>query len=91
MAKIDLFGYPDQFSVVVPEGTVFGMVTPSDSYYLRVRNGQVEKELYWNDNIVSPTTKEADQLRAFLKKVVGIIHGRPEMKLAPEPSGCGCA
>ncbi len=53
MAKIDLFGYPDQFSVVVPEGTVFSMITPSDSYYLRVRNGQVEKELYWNDNIVS--------------------------------------
>jgi len=25
--EIDLFGYPDQFSVVVPEGTVFGMIT----------------------------------------------------------------
>jgi len=90
MAEIDLFGYPDQFSVVVPEGTVYVMVTPSDSYYLRVRNGEVEKELYWNDNITEPTTREADQLRAFLDKVIGIIHGRPEMKLVPKPSGCGC-
>ena len=90
MAKIDLVGYPDHFSVVVPEGTVYGMVTPSDSYYLRVRNGKVEKELYWDDNITDVTSKEADQLRAFLEKVISIIHGRPEIKLVPQPSGCGC-
>jgi hypothetical protein len=90
MAKIDFFGYPDQFSVVVPEGAVVGKITPSDSYHLKVRNGEVEKELYWTDDIFEPTTQEADQLRAFLKKVIGIIHGHPELKLVPEPSGCGC-
>jgi hypothetical protein len=90
MAKIDLFGYPDQFSVVVPEGTVYLQVTPSDSYHLKVRNGAVEKELYWTDDILEPTTQEADQLRAFLKKVIDIIHRHPELELVPEPSGCGC-
>jgi hypothetical protein len=90
MAKIDFFGYPDQFSVVVPEGAVICQVTPSDSYHLKVRNGVVEKELYWTDDIVEPTTQEADQLRAFLKMVIGLIHGHPELKLVPEPSGCGC-
>jgi len=91
MAQIDFFGYPDQFSVVVPEGAVVGRITPSDSYHLKVRNGEVEKELYWTDDIFEPTTREADQLRTFLKKVIGIIHGHPELKLVPEPSGCGCA
>jgi hypothetical protein len=91
MARIDFFGYPDQFSVVVPEGAVILQVTPSDSYHLKVRNGEVEKELYWTDDIVEPTTQEADQLRALLKKVIGIIQGHPELKLLPERSGCGCA
>jgi len=90
MAKIDFFGYPDQFSVVVPEGAVVEKITPSDSYYLKVRNGGVEKELYWTDDIVEPTTQEADRLRTFLKKIIDIIHGHPELKLVPEPSGCGC-
>jgi hypothetical protein len=90
MVKIDFFGYPDQFSVVVPEGATFLQVTPSDSYHLKVRNGGVEKELYWTDDIVEPTTPEADQLRAFLKMVIDIIQGHPELKLVPEPSGCGC-
>jgi hypothetical protein len=90
MAKIDFFGYPDQFSVVVPEGAVVGKVTPSDSYYLKVRNGQVEKELYWTDDIVEPTTREADHLRAFLQMVIDMIHGHPELEQVPEPNGCGC-
>ena len=90
MARIDFFGYPDQFSVEVPEGAVVGKVTPSDSYHLRVRNGDVEKELYWTDDIFEPTTQEADQLRAFLKMVIDIIHAHPELKRVPEPSGCGC-
>ena len=90
MAKIDLFGYPDQFSVVVPEGAVVEMVTPSDFHYLKVRNGGAEKELYWNDNIVSPTTKEADQLRVFLRQIIDIIYEHPEIKLVPTPN-CACA
>jgi hypothetical protein len=91
MVKIDFFGYPDQFSVVVPEGTVYCQVTPSESYHLKVRNGGVEKELHWTDDIVEPTTQEADQLRAFLKMIIDIIHGHAELRLVPEPSGCGCA
>jgi hypothetical protein len=91
MARIDFFGYPDQFSVVVPEGTVVCQVTPSESYHLKVRNGGMEKELYWTDDIVEPTTQQADQLRGFLKMVIDVIHGHPELKLVPEPSGCGCA
>jgi len=90
MADIDFFGYPDQFSVVVPKGAVVGKVTPSDSYHLRVRNGEVEKELYWTDDIVSPTTREADLLRAFLKKIIDIIYQHPEIELLPRPN-CGCA
>jgi hypothetical protein len=90
MVRIDLFSYPDQFSISVPEGAVVGRVTPSDSYYLKVRNGVVDKELYWTDDIIEPTTQEADQLRAFLKMVVDIIHGHSELKQVPEPSGCGC-
>ena len=91
MARIDFFGYPDQFSVVVPEGAVVGRVTPSTSYHLRVRNGEVEKELHWTDDIFEPTTQDADRLRAFLKKLIDIIHQRPELKQVPMPSGCGCA
>jgi len=90
MAKIDSFSYPDQFSVVVPEGAVVGKITPSNSYHLKVRNGEVEKDLYWTDDIFDPTTQEADQLRAFLKKVIDIIHGHPELKWVPGPGGCGC-
>ena len=90
MAKIDFFGYPDQFSVVIPEGAVVGRVTPSESYYLRVRNGEVEKELYWTDDIFEPTTQEADQLRVFLKKVIDIVHQHPELQQVPMPSSCGC-
>lgn len=90
MVKIDFFGYPDQFAVVVPEGTLYCQVTPSESYHLKVRNGGVEKELHWTDDITDPTTQEADQLRAFLNMVIDIIHGHPELKLVPEPGDCGC-
>ncbi len=90
MVRIDFFGYPDQFSVVVPEGAVFLQVTPSDSYHLKVRNREVEKDLYWTDDIVEPTTREADQLRAFLKQIIAIIRQHPEMKQVPTPNGCGC-
>jgi hypothetical protein len=90
MAKIDFFGYPDQFRVAVPEGAVFGQVTPSESYHLKVRNGEAEKDLYWTDDIFDPTTQEADRLRAFLRLVIDVIHGHPELEQVPGPSGCGC-
>jgi hypothetical protein len=91
LASIDFFGYPDQFSVVVPEGAVIGKVTPSDTYYLRVRNGEIEKELYWTDDIFEPTTQEADHLRVVLKKLIDIIHHHSELQQVPMPSGCACA
>lgn len=90
LAAIDLFSYPEQFSVAAPEGAVVGRITPSNSYYLRVRNGATEKELYWTDDITEPGSEEADRLRVFLRMIIDLIYQHRELQQVPTP-GCGCA
>ena len=85
MVEINFFDYPDEFSVSVPAGESFGIVTPYNSYYLKVKYDSKIKELWWEDEIKNENTK-ADQLRELIKLIRDIIESKEEYQKLPEPT-----
>ncbi len=85
MVEIDFFSYPDEFSVSVPAGGSFGMVTPHSSYYFKVEHDAEIKELRWEDKITNEDEK-ADTLRELIKLIRDIIESREEYKKLPAPT-----
>lgn len=73
----------------VPTGASQVMTTvPANTYRLEVRSGGVTHSVLWKD-AYSPTTKEADTLRALFSMIIAFIHDHPEFKRLPRPIG-GC-
>lgn len=85
MVEIDFFDYPDEFSVSVPAGESFGMVTPYFSYYFKVEHDAKIKELWWEDEIKNENIK-ADKLRELIKLIWNIIEAKEEYQRLPEPT-----
>ncbi|MFC2015244.1 hypothetical protein ACFLUP_04565 [Chloroflexota bacterium] len=86
MIEIDFFDYPEEFSVSLPPGGLVGMITPHSSYYFRVENNSVIKELRWEDKITNENN-EADNLRELIKLIRDIIESKEEYQKLPEPTG----
>lgn len=81
MNKISILDYPELFE---PKEGV--LVTPFESYSLRVIINDKEKHIYWEDKSLSKT-KEADQLRQLFENIQLIIINKDEYKKLPEAKG----
>lgn len=81
LRALDILSYPTDF-VPKPDGGV----TPSCSYYLRIRAGGVEKEIHWNDETLS-VAPEAIALRDWFEHLHESIQATPEYKTLPPPRG----
>lgn len=89
MVEIDLWDYPDVFSIATPKHGTVGIITPVMSYRITVRNGDITKTLFWLDEITEPTTMEAERLRSLFSMIIEMIQNSPEYKHLPEPKmGC---
>ena len=77
--------YPSIFSIPLKRvaGEIVGVRFPSTSIVLSVtRRGDV-KTLTWNDNIIYPAYGPAEELRALINRIVGMIEAKPEYKKLP--------
>jgi hypothetical protein len=90
MVFIDFWDYPEQFSIPIPEEGLVQQIEPSSTYRFTVRSGGETKVVEWNDEIVSPSTVEADNLRALIGVIRQILESRPEIQGLPEPNAA-CA
>ena len=89
MVEINFFDYPEVFEIPVKEGETYGMVTPAPSYRFTVRLGEVTKTVTWTDEIVEPTSPEADALRELIQLLLQVIESHPEIQRLP-PSNILC-
>lgn len=87
MAAINFLNYPTEFSVV-PKEQMRGFSAPYEVFRLRVRNGPHTTEVHWIDEIIDPTSDEAEQLRRFLRHIEAIIDQQPELSTLPPLPGC---
>jgi hypothetical protein len=91
MMEIAFFDYPDVFAIPTPRFNQPWLIqTPAERYHIVVRSGGTTKTLDWKDEIVKPSSLEADNLRALFKMIEAMISGSPEYKQLPARSG-GCA
>ena len=76
--SLDVQKYPKQFTPISKE-----TIRPSPTFYIKVRLGSVEKEIYWNDNTNSKE-KEAQLLRDFFRYLERIVDENPIVKQLPK-------
>jgi hypothetical protein len=86
MVEIGLFDYPEVFTIPTPENETIGTVTPAMEFRITVINGDLTKKLYWKDEIIDPTTPEADKLRTFFWLIIQMIQENPIYQELPEPA-----
>jgi hypothetical protein len=61
----------------------------SPNYTLNVENGQASTSIRWTDNLVQPTTVEADHLRELFQLMVQMVYEHPGYQQLPEVNfGC---
>ena len=84
MVEINFFDYPEVFEIPVKEGETYGMVTPAPSYRFTVRLGEVTKTVTWTDEIVEPTSPEAESLRDLIQLLLQIIEDHPDIQRMPK-------
>ena len=85
MVEIDLWDYPEVFSIPIPENETVVFITPAMEYRISLRNGESTKTISWIDEITEPTTLEAEKLRALFSKIIVLIHNNSEYQRLPEP------
>jgi hypothetical protein len=90
MVEINLTQYPEMFAIPTPPSGEVAMVVPAWHYTLSVENGESKKMIRWTDEIVQPTTPEADRLRELFQIIVNMVHEHPEFMQLPELN-FGCA
>lgn len=81
MNRVNILNYPENFE---SEGGM--VVTPFETYSLRVIIDGKEKNIYWKDQSLSKT-KEAVQLRELFERIQVIISNKEEYKKLPEAQG----
>jgi hypothetical protein len=86
MVEMDFVNYPDVFKVIVPPGSITGMVTPNDTYYFRVSYRSRIKEIFWND-VITNENAEATNLRSLCRLIQDIIRSKAEYKNLPPARG----
>ena len=90
IVAIDFFSYPETFRITYAEDEVVGMVTPAQEYRITVRNGDQTHSVFWIDEITSPTSREADQLRELIQMMMEVIESNPDIQNLPDLN-FGCA
>jgi hypothetical protein len=85
MLEIGLFEYPSTFSSK-PSTAIIGEQTPFDTFYFKVKSGNLTKELSWENKYLNENRKVVN-LRELTGLIVGIIQESPEYKKIPEPRG----
>lgn len=90
MHQIDFFSYPTDFSINPIKDGLGTMVTPSASYIFQVREGDRQKTVRWQDNVIRPTSQKADDLRELAGLIERTVHGSPAVAALP-PLHVGCA
>jgi len=93
MARIDLLGYPDTFTVHVPFWWPFSppveTVTPAMTYRFVVRNGGLTKHVFWVDNVIQPPNEQAQRLRTLVAQIQHTLGTHAVVKHLPQPQfGC---
>ncbi|MCJ7621112.1 MAG: hypothetical protein MUP64_12940, partial [Anaerolineae bacterium] len=89
MVEINFFDYPEVFEIPVKEGETRGMVTPAPSYRFTVRSGEATKTVAWTDEIVEPTSPEAEALRELIQLLMQVVESHPDIQGLP-PSNILC-
>jgi|GEM_PF-1155922 len=99
MVDIDLFSYPQDFSIQLPPDVarIYGI---SARYRFDVRNGSQRKVVSWNDEFSEPadmswrvedsepSKTQAAKLRELINLFKQIVERHPELKKLPDPGGC---
>ncbi len=99
MVDIDLFSYPQEFSIQLPPDVarIYGI---SARYRFDVRNGSQSKVVSWNDQFVEPTDRpwrdedsepsktQAAKLRELIELIKQLVENHPEFKKLPDSGGC---
>jgi hypothetical protein len=85
MNEIDFFAYPDVFAIAVPDNELREVRVPANRYHILVRDAGREKTVDWLDEIVSPTSPDADRLRDLFSMIKGILRSMPEVQNLPKP------
>jgi hypothetical protein len=89
MVAIGFFSYPEAFARPTPASGSVEIVTPANHYSIRVQNGDTIKTVTWTDDILEPTTQEADRLRQLFQMIIALIEEYPDIKELPVPAvGC---
>jgi hypothetical protein len=88
VAAINFLSYPPEFSIPLEPNELVGSGAPYSVYRLYVRNGSSTADVHWKDEISSPTSDEAEQLRHFLRHIEAIIDQHPEVSTLPPLPGC---
>ncbi|MBC9785542.1 hypothetical protein H1S01_13625 [Heliobacterium chlorum] len=83
MVKIDILSYPDEFS---PDSVG---PRPAQSYEFTVRFGNTTKRILWKEVSYSDS-KQAVQLKNFIRKIIDIIESKEEFKRLPQAQGGYC-
>jgi hypothetical protein len=83
MTEIDLFSYPDKFSVTLPAGETETRAMPYPTYFFKITDEGRTKELLWHEKVTNSEAR-ADRLRELIKLIRNIIESREEYKNLPE-------
>jgi hypothetical protein len=86
MVEIGFFDYPAVFAIPTPKNEAIGIATPAMAFKITVINGDITKTLSWKDEIIDPTTPEADKLRTLLWLIIGMIQENPVYQELPDPT-----
>ena len=86
MRKISFFSYPDTFAIHTELEDTVALIMPSLKYHFHVESDSIDKQLYWDDSIITENT-EADNLRSLNKYIIDIIKSKDVYKDLPEPRG----
>lgn len=81
MKKINILNYPENYN---PKSNT--MITPFQTYSIKIVIDGKEKNIYWKDENVSKT-KKAVELRELFKKIEAIISNKEEYKKLPPTNG----
>lgn len=83
MVDINIFSYPATFSIPVLPGEMYTASSTYPRYTFTARNGDREVSVQWDDEIWSPTTTEADNLRSLIDLLKRTIEQHPDLQQLP--------
>lgn len=90
MRDINLFAYPETYIIPTEYAAQVTQVVPAMNYGFTVRNAAHTYRVQWRDNIVEPTTPEAERLRELATLIINVIDQQQAVRQLPELQA-GCA